>query len=94
MPGMFGTNPVRPGFLDRPGVMSNYKDMQASSLNQHLIIPEKESPHENHEIRVITYNIHSCVDKNRNAHPERIAGIVDNLKADIVCLEESMIKRP
>ena len=74
--------------------MSDLKNMKAVNLTKHPLPPEKESSYENHEIRVITYNIHSCVDKKRNAHPEIIAGIIDNLQADIVCLQEVDAQKP
>lgn len=41
-----------------------------------------------HVIRVMTYNIHSCVDINRNINYEKIAGIIAELHADIVALQE------
>jgi endonuclease/exonuclease/phosphatase family metal-dependent hydrolase len=74
--------------------MSDLRSMKDSSLKKHPLTHGKEGPHKNHEIRVITYNIHSCVDRNRNVHPERIAGIIDNLKADIVCLQEVDAQKP
>jgi endonuclease/exonuclease/phosphatase family metal-dependent hydrolase len=74
--------------LDRTKEMSKHKNMNIYYLKKNPITPEKESAYKNHEIRVITYNIHSCVDRNRNLNPERIAGIIDNLKADIVSLQE------
>jgi endonuclease/exonuclease/phosphatase family metal-dependent hydrolase len=74
--------------------MSNHKDMQASSLKPNLIGSKNESVREDYRIRVITYNIHSCVDKKRNVQIEKIAGIIDRLKADIVCLQEVDAQKP
>jgi endonuclease/exonuclease/phosphatase family metal-dependent hydrolase len=75
--------------------MSNHNDMQqATSLSPNPIRPENESVHEDYRIRVITYNIHSCVDKKRNVQTEKIAGIIDRLKADIVCLQEVDALKP
>jgi endonuclease/exonuclease/phosphatase family metal-dependent hydrolase len=69
--------------------MSNHKDMQqATSLNPNPIRPENEGGRGAYRIRVITYNIHSCVDRNRRVNPEKIADIIDHLAADIVCLQE------
>jgi endonuclease/exonuclease/phosphatase family metal-dependent hydrolase len=39
-------------------------------------------------VRVATYNIHSCVDGNRNVNLDMIAGILDEVRADIVALQE------
>jgi len=39
-------------------------------------------------LRVATYNIHKCKGMDRRTRPERIAAIIDELKADIVALQE------
>jgi endonuclease/exonuclease/phosphatase family metal-dependent hydrolase len=39
-------------------------------------------------LRVATYNIHKCVGMDRRRRPERIAAVIDELQADIVCLQE------
>ncbi len=51
------------------------------------IEPEKgKSPEK--EIRVMTYNIHSCVNMDGRIFPERIARVIDGLNPDIVALQE------
>ncbi len=40
------------------------------------------------KFRVLTYNIHRAIGVDRRFRPERIAGIVDHYKADIVLLQE------
>ena len=39
-------------------------------------------------IRVVTYNIHSCVDQNRQVNCGKFTGIIKALQADIVALQE------
>src|SRR3569623_1699337 len=39
-------------------------------------------------LRVATYNIHKCVGMDRRRRPERIAAVLQELDADIVCLQE------
>lgn len=39
-------------------------------------------------LRVATYNVHSCVGADRRADPARIAGVIRELDADIVALQE------
>ena len=39
-------------------------------------------------IRAMTYNIHSCVNMDGKVHPERIAGVIDELSPDVVALQE------
>ncbi len=40
------------------------------------------------EIRVVTYNIHGCVGLDRRCDPARIAAVLREIDADIVCLQE------
>jgi len=39
-------------------------------------------------LRIATYNIHSAVGIDRRFRPERICGVIDELRADIVALQE------
>jgi len=39
-------------------------------------------------IRVVTYNIHSCVDQNRKVNCGKFTGIIEALQADIIALQE------
>jgi endonuclease/exonuclease/phosphatase family metal-dependent hydrolase len=69
--------------------MSNHNDMQqATSLNPNQIRPQNEGVQGSYRIRVITYNIHSCVDRKRRVNLKKIADIIGHLKVDIVCLQE------
>src|SRR5690242_8380593 len=40
------------------------------------------------QLRVATYNIHKCRGLDRKTRPERIAEVIRQLDADVVCLQE------
>jgi endonuclease/exonuclease/phosphatase family metal-dependent hydrolase len=42
----------------------------------------------------MTYNIHSCVNANREIQPEKIAAIIDGLDVDIAALQEVDAEKP
>lgn len=44
-------------------------------------------------VRVVTYNIHACVGVDRRYEPARIAAVLREIDADIVCLQEVDIRR-
>jgi endonuclease/exonuclease/phosphatase family metal-dependent hydrolase len=62
--------------------------MQPSDLNQFPASTGRVDGDPKTVIRVVTYNIHSCVDKDRNANPEVTGEIIRGLNADIVALQE------
>ena len=41
-----------------------------------------------HPLRVVTYNIHKCRGLDRRVRPDRIAGILKHIDADIIALQE------
>src|SRR5262250_2446476 len=43
---------------------------------------------EHHSVRVVTYNIHTCVGVDRRYDPSRIAAVLREIDADIACLQE------
>jgi endonuclease/exonuclease/phosphatase family metal-dependent hydrolase len=45
-------------------------------------------PEEPTSIRVCTYNIHTCIGVDRRRDPDRIAAVLREIDADIVCLQE------
>jgi len=49
---------------------------------------EKEAAGGSHRIRIVTYNIHSCVDQNRMVNCDKFMDIIGTLQADIVALQE------
>jgi endonuclease/exonuclease/phosphatase family metal-dependent hydrolase len=44
-------------------------------------------------MRVLTYNVHSCIGTDQKLAPERIAGVIARTDADIVCLQEIDLRR-
>ncbi len=44
-------------------------------------------------VRVATYNIHGCVGIDRQYNPERVAAVLRDIDADIVCLQEVSARR-
>jgi endonuclease/exonuclease/phosphatase family metal-dependent hydrolase len=48
---------------------------------------------ENSGIRVVTYNIHTCVGVDRRYDPARIAAVLCEIDADIACLQEVGARR-
>jgi endonuclease/exonuclease/phosphatase family metal-dependent hydrolase len=67
--------------------------METSVKNQ-LIATEEVGCGGKYVIRVMTYNVHSCVDENRDINPGIIAGIIEELNADIVALQEVDAQKP
>ncbi|MBV8936194.1 MAG: endonuclease/exonuclease/phosphatase family protein [Alphaproteobacteria bacterium] len=48
---------------------------------------------EGHSVRVVTYNIHTCVGVDRRYDPGRIAAVLHEIDADIACLQEVDARR-
>ncbi len=48
---------------------------------------------ERSSIRVVTYNIHACVGVDRRYDPGRIAAVLQEVDADIACLQEVDVRR-
>jgi endonuclease/exonuclease/phosphatase family metal-dependent hydrolase len=44
-------------------------------------------------VRVVTYNIHTCVGVDRRYDPDRIAAVLREIDADIACLQEVGVRR-
>ncbi len=57
--------------------------MGASSIDWPLAAAPERGP-----LRVVTYNIHGCVGLDRRYDPDRIAAVLREIDADIVCLQE------
>ena len=51
---------------------------------RHFVLAGAENP----ALRVVTYNIHGCVGLDRRYDPARIAAVLREIDADIVCLQE------
>jgi len=50
-------------------------------------------PRDHRTIRVLTYNVHACVGMDGQLSVERIARVIDQTRADIVCLQELDVLR-
>ena len=74
--------------------MPEDKVMDRPGRSMHPQTSGNEAADEKQVIRVTTYNIHSCVDINRNVNCERFAGIIAELQADIVALQEVDAQKP
>ena len=44
-------------------------------------------------IRILTYNVHSCIGTDRKIDPARIAAVIAGAQADIVALQEIDVRR-
>jgi endonuclease/exonuclease/phosphatase family metal-dependent hydrolase len=61
---------------------------------KHPATSETEADLQKQVIRVATYNVRGCVDANRNVNPDMIAGIMREVNADIVALQEVDSQKP
>ena len=55
---------------------------------------DKEAAGRRLRVRVMTYNIHSCVDQNRTVNFDKFVGIIEKRNADIIALQEVDAKKP
>jgi endonuclease/exonuclease/phosphatase family metal-dependent hydrolase len=74
--------------------MPEYKAMDRSGRSMHPQTSGNETADGKQVIRVMTYNIHSCVNYKREVNCERFAGIIAELQADIVALQEVDAEKP
>ncbi|MDP9812295.1 endonuclease/exonuclease/phosphatase family metal-dependent hydrolase [Rhizobium tibeticum] len=51
------------------------------------------SPSDRRELKVLTYNVHSCVGTDRRIDPHRIAAVIARSEADIIALQELDVGR-
>jgi len=68
--------------------------MNKSDFVMHPKKSEKEATARKLRIRVMTYNIHSCVDQNRNVNFDKFVGIIEKCNADIIALQEVDAQKP
>jgi endonuclease/exonuclease/phosphatase family metal-dependent hydrolase len=57
-------------------------------MPDHLATAGALAPGENSSIRVVTYNIHTCIGVDGRYDPDRIATVLHEINADIACLQE------
>jgi endonuclease/exonuclease/phosphatase family metal-dependent hydrolase len=74
--------------------MPKHTNMDAGGHTELLATSQKAGSDRKQVIRAMTYNIHNCVDLNRNVNPELITGIIRELHADIVALQEVDAQMP
>ena len=60
-----------------------------------LRVPAVRSPRNTREttLRVMTYNVHSCIGMDGRCSPERIARVIAQYDPDVVCLQELDVRR-
>jgi endonuclease/exonuclease/phosphatase family metal-dependent hydrolase len=68
----------------------NILDRRFSNKN-HAI--SKSSPKNKLSLRIMTYNIHSCIGMDGKVSPERIARVIARYHPDVVCLQEIDVKK-
>ena len=68
--------------------------MERFGLKKQLTATDQKSYGAKHVIRVMTYNVHSCVDSNRDINPGIVAAIIEELNADIIALQEVDAQKP
>jgi endonuclease/exonuclease/phosphatase family metal-dependent hydrolase len=71
---------VYESFIDAQGYRRGKEDHRALAR---LLIPAA-----GHSVKVVTYNIHTCVGVDRRYDPGRIAAVLREIDADIACLQE------
>src|ERR1700730_3427497 len=57
------------------------------------ILPQSLGAPDGLSVRVVTYNIHTCVGVDRRYDPARIAAVLREIDADIACLQEVDARR-
>jgi endonuclease/exonuclease/phosphatase family metal-dependent hydrolase len=70
--------------------VEGWRSLPVDSAKAHLVPPIAS---ENPGIRVVTYNIHTCVGVDRRYDPARIAAVLCEIDADIACLQEVGARR-
>ena len=83
----------RNNVLTVPGKCKNIKNMDAYDFYRDPAT-DKQRGITTQVIRVMTYNIHGCVDRTRAVNPARIADIIEGLQADIIALQEVDAQKP
>jgi endonuclease/exonuclease/phosphatase family metal-dependent hydrolase len=78
---------VLQSFLDVEGRSRSKADRRAGIRSHSL------APADDHLVRVVTYNIHTCVGVDRRYDPGRIAAVLREIDADIACLQEVDVRR-
>lgn len=67
-------------------IVRHYLGRDGEERNE--IVPERDDDMETTGIRVMTYNIHSCIGMDGKVRPERIARVINHCEADIIGIQE------
>lgn len=58
-----------------------------------MATPPPYPPRDQREIKILTYNVHSCIGTDRKIDPNRIADVIARSQADIIALQELDVGR-
>lgn len=72
---------LNPTTLKTPLAKSTYKNQKPYLANQ------------SHQLKIMTYNVHSCIGMDNIASTERIARVISRYKPDIIALQELDVNR-
>ncbi len=85
---------IRPAVLHRAGLRILSPQSQKISVSAGADkIPKADITHQNHSLKVMTYNVHSCIGMDNIASPERIARVISRYRPDIIALQELDVNR-
>lgn len=91
--------------IDAPLAKTQYGYLQATDLRRAVIsrlsninntyrkLKKKATDKKKHELRVMTYNVHSCIGMDGNLNPERIARVINQYAPDVILLQELDVGR-
>lgn len=78
-----------PDFI-RPMVL---REMAQSLLSSHRVRSSRSVASRRSELRIVTYNVHSCIGLDGRLSPQRIARVLASLDADVIALQELDVGR-
>jgi endonuclease/exonuclease/phosphatase family metal-dependent hydrolase len=91
--------------IDVPLTKTQYNYLRATDLRRALIsrltnvdnvyrnLRKSSTDKKKHELRVMTYNVHSCIGMDGNISPERIARVINQYAPDVILLQELDVGR-
>ncbi len=74
-------------------LLGHRSQQESVSIAKPLSFQPSENSLKNRTLRIMTYNVHSCVGMDGKISPERIARVIGRHKPDIVALQELDLKR-
>lgn len=80
-------------FLGRDSLESSENDSSCGSPKTFRKCRVPSIPPSTDRCRVLTYNVHGCVGMDGQLSPERIARVIDQSAADIICMQEVDVSR-